>query len=304
MKKAWAWSPHYSVAVPVKAFEEARYPKHSHCGSEYLRMNDERCAPGYLRRKISVDHLVSTIFRDSNLTGSLQQKKCLKEEYNMRLVAPETVTFTQSDFCPGCGHGWRSSDCQVMEEMGLVKNLAVVDVACGSLNMNSWRFDTVMTARTSRSWQWGIRKYIPKIRYWLTWGDGAASIEQRDHAHNDQWQCGDCSHQQQPYLQHDRRTIVCTRPSPTSTPRERPWKMGMPFRVSRAFTGFWYHIWPGGDYGRCKMIQCRKYIKNMKGEVTVWVELLFPMSLNLNMTLLRAWNTWKMRWKNASLWVG
>ena len=23
----------------------------------------------------------------------------------MRLVAPETITFTQSGFCPGCGHG-------------------------------------------------------------------------------------------------------------------------------------------------------------------------------------------------------
>ena len=36
---------------------------------------------------------------------------------------------------------------EVVEEMGLSeKLLAVVDVACGSLNIDSWRFDTVMAA--------------------------------------------------------------------------------------------------------------------------------------------------------------
>ena len=66
----------------------------------------------------------------------------------MRLVAPETVTFTQSGFCPGCGHGLAVRlIAEVMEEMGLSeKLLAVVDVACGSLNIDSWRFDTVMAA--------------------------------------------------------------------------------------------------------------------------------------------------------------
>ena len=51
----------------------------------------------------------------------------------MRLVAPETVTFTQSGFCPGCGHGLAVRlIAEVMEEMGLSeKLLAVVDVACG-----------------------------------------------------------------------------------------------------------------------------------------------------------------------------
>ena len=58
----------------------------------------------------------------------------------MRLVAPETITFTQSGFCPGCGHGLAVRlIAEVMEEMGLSeKLLAIVDVACGSLNIDSW----------------------------------------------------------------------------------------------------------------------------------------------------------------------
>ena len=52
----------------------------------------------------------------------------------MRLVAPETITFTQSGFCPGCGHGLAVRlIAEVMEEMGLSEQLlAIVDVACGS----------------------------------------------------------------------------------------------------------------------------------------------------------------------------
>lgn len=41
----------------------------------------------------------------------------------MRLVAPETITFTQSGFCPGCGHGLAVRlIAEVMEEMGLSEN--------------------------------------------------------------------------------------------------------------------------------------------------------------------------------------
>ena len=49
----------------------------------------------------------------------------------MRLVVPETITFTQSGFCPGCGHGLAVRlIAEVMEEMGLSeKLLAIVDVA-------------------------------------------------------------------------------------------------------------------------------------------------------------------------------
>ena len=84
----------------------------------------------------------------------------------MRLVAPETVTFTQSGFCPGCGHGLAVRlIAEVVEEMGLSeKLLAVVDVACGSLNIDSWRFDTVMAAH-GRPIATAVG--IKKIRFWL-----------------------------------------------------------------------------------------------------------------------------------------
>ena len=53
----------------------------------------------------------------------------------MRLVAPETITFTQSGFCPGCGHGLAVRlIAEVMEEMGLSEQLlSIVDLPCGSL---------------------------------------------------------------------------------------------------------------------------------------------------------------------------
>ena len=45
----------------------------------------------------------------------------------MRLVAPETITFTQSGFCPGCGHGLAVRlIAEVMEEMGLSEKLLAI----------------------------------------------------------------------------------------------------------------------------------------------------------------------------------
>ena len=95
----------------------------------------------------------------------------------MRLVAPETVTFTQSGFCPGCGHGLAVRlIAEVMEEMGLSeKLLAVVDVACGSLNIDSWRFDTVMAAHGRPvATAVGIKKVRPENPVLAYIGDGAA----------------------------------------------------------------------------------------------------------------------------------
>lgn len=95
----------------------------------------------------------------------------------MRLVAPDTVTFTQSGFCPGCGHGLAVRlIAEVMEEMELSeKLLAVVDVACGSLNIDSWRFDTIMAAHgrpiATAVGVKKIRKENPVMAYI---GDGAA----------------------------------------------------------------------------------------------------------------------------------
>lgn len=66
----------------------------------------------------------------------------------MKLQAPDTITFTPTSFCPGCGHGLAVRlIAETVQEMGLNEELiAVVDVACGSLNIDTWRFDTVMAA--------------------------------------------------------------------------------------------------------------------------------------------------------------
>ena len=57
----------------------------------------------------------------------------------MRMVAPKTVTFAKSGFCPGCGHGLAVRlIAKTAEKMELnEKMITVVDVACGSLNINS-----------------------------------------------------------------------------------------------------------------------------------------------------------------------
>ena len=95
----------------------------------------------------------------------------------MRLIAPETVTFTQSGFCPGCGHGLAVRlIAEVMEEMELSeKLLAVVDVACGSLNIDSWRFDTIMAAHGRPvATAIGAKKVRPENPVMAYIGDGAA----------------------------------------------------------------------------------------------------------------------------------
>ncbi len=95
----------------------------------------------------------------------------------MRLVAPETITFTQSGFCPGCGHGLAVRlIAEVMEEMDLSeKLLTVVDVACGSLNIDSWRFDTIMAAHGRPvATAVGVKKVRPENPVMAYIGDGAA----------------------------------------------------------------------------------------------------------------------------------
>ena len=66
----------------------------------------------------------------------------------MKLKAPETVTFRPTSFCPGCGHGIAARLIgEIIDEMGLQQDfIPTVDVACGALNMDTWRFDTVMAA--------------------------------------------------------------------------------------------------------------------------------------------------------------
>lgn len=95
----------------------------------------------------------------------------------MAIKAPESISFAQTSFCPGCGHGIAARLIgEVMEEMGLTeKLLAVVDVACSSLNIDTWRFDTIMAAHgrpiATAAGVKKIRKDNPVLAYL---GDGAA----------------------------------------------------------------------------------------------------------------------------------
>ncbi|QRN86388.1 2-oxoglutarate oxidoreductase [Clostridia bacterium] len=95
----------------------------------------------------------------------------------MKLKAPESISFAETSFCPGCGHGLVARLIgEVMEEMGMTeKLLTVVDVACASLNIDTWKFDTIMAAHgrpiATATGVKKVRKENPVLAYL---GDGAA----------------------------------------------------------------------------------------------------------------------------------
>ena len=221
----------------------------------------------------------------------------------MRLVAPETITFTQSGFCPGCGHGLAVRlIAEVMEETGLSeKLLAIVDVACGSLNIDSWRFDTIMAAHGRPiATAVGVKKIRPENPVMAYIGDGAAySIGMAETMHT--------------AIRNDNVVTIVINNSlygmtggqcaptslpgqiTTSTPRGKdPKKAGMPFRVEQAFTGFDIAYLARGSMADAKgMMQSKTYIrkafeKHMKGEGFCLVELLSPCPTNLNMTPVKS----------------
>lgn len=66
----------------------------------------------------------------------------------MVLKVPDTIAQTHASFCPGCGHGIIARlMAEAVEEAGLSeKTIVVVDVACGSLMLEQWNFDTVQAA--------------------------------------------------------------------------------------------------------------------------------------------------------------
>lgn len=233
-----------------------------------------------------------------------KQKRCKKRGRNsMRLVAPETITFTQSGFCPGCGHGLAVRlIAEVMEEMGLSeKLLAVVDVACGSLNIDSWRFDTVMAAHgrpiATAVGIKKVRKENPVLAYV---GDGAAySIGMAETMHT--------------AIRNDNVIAIVINNSlygmtggqcaPTSLPGQittstpygkDPKKSGMPFRVEHAFSGLDIAYLARGSMADAKgIIKSKNYIKkavekHMNNEGFCLVELLSPCPTNLNMTPIKS----------------
>ena len=220
----------------------------------------------------------------------------------MRMVAPKTVTFAKSGFCPGCGHGLAVRlIAETAEKMELnEKMITVVDVACGSLNINSWKFDTIMAAHGRPiPTAIGVKKVRQDNIVLAYIGDGAAyaiGMAETMHAgiRNDNiitivinnglfgmtgGQCAPTSLPEQ---------------VTTSTPRGKdPHKWGMPFQIEKAFSGLDVAYIARGSLADVKGItQSKKYIetafeKHLAGEGFCLVELLSPCPTNMNMSPIK-----------------
>lgn len=217
----------------------------------------------------------------------------------MKLKAPETITFTRSGFCPGCGHGLAVRlIAEVVEEMGLSeKLLTVVDVACGSLNIDAWRFDTIMAAHgrpiVTAIGIKKVRKENPVMAYI---GDGAAySIGMAETMHA--------------AIRNDNVVTIVINNSlygmtggqcaPTSLPAQKttstpygkdPDKAGMPFNVVDAFSGIKIGylaraaMCDVANINKAKQYIRKAFEKHMAGDGFCLVELLSACPTNLNMT--------------------
>lgn len=67
----------------------------------------------------------------------------------MMVKAPERITYTDGhSFCPGCGHGIAIRLIgEVLQELGREEEaIAVLDVACGGMPIDIWRYDTIEAA--------------------------------------------------------------------------------------------------------------------------------------------------------------
>lgn len=216
----------------------------------------------------------------------------------MAMIAPERVTFKESGFCPGCGHGlaFRLIS-EVMEEMGLDDKLLVtVDVACCSLAIECVAFDTVMCAHgrgvATAIGMKKVRKENPVVAYL---GDGAAySIGMAETMHT--------------ALRNDNVVVITINNSlygmtggqcapttlpgqkTTSTPYGRdPKKNGMPFNVVDAFSGFKIGYLARAalcdvpNINKAKSYIKKAFEKHMAGDGLCYVELLSACPTNLNL---------------------
>ncbi len=221
----------------------------------------------------------------------------------MKLKAPERVTFERSAFCPGCGHGIAGRlIAEVAEEMGLADQLiTAVDVACGSLHLYDWRFDTVMSAHgrtlAAAIGVKKIRKENPVLAYY---GDGAAyaiGMAETMHAgiRNDNVIAivinnalyGMTGGQMAPTTLPGQKT--------TSSPYGKDaHKAGNPVRIEECFSGFDIAYLARGilvgaaEINKSKKMIRKAFEKHMAGEGLCYVELLSPCPTNLNMTPLQA----------------
>lgn len=94
----------------------------------------------------------------------------------MKCKAPEAIAHPHS-FCAGCGQGIVNRLIgEIMEELGTVDKLVVTtDVACGAMNVEVWKYDTIVGAHGRPiPTAIGVRKVRPDSLSVAHLGDGAA----------------------------------------------------------------------------------------------------------------------------------
>ena len=66
----------------------------------------------------------------------------------MKQKAPEAIAQVPHSFCQGCAQGIVNRLIgEIMEEMGAADRLVVTtDVACGAMNVEVWKYDTIVGA--------------------------------------------------------------------------------------------------------------------------------------------------------------
>ena len=208
----------------------------------------------------------------------------------MKLKAPERVTWTQSGFCPGCGHGIAFRlIAEVMEELGLSdKLLLTVDVACCSLAIECVKYDTIMCAHgRGVATAIGAKKVRPENPVCAYLGDGAAySIGMAETIHTG--------------LRNDNVVVITVNNSlygmtggqmaPTTLPGQKttsskygkdPERCGMPFNIVDAYQGFKIGYLARGAL-------CDVANINKDGDGLCYVELLSACPTNLNMQPVKA----------------
>ncbi len=221
----------------------------------------------------------------------------------MKLKAPETVMFSNTGLCPGCGHGLvRRIVAEVAEELDIEEKLLVaMDVACCSLNIDHWRFDSIMAAhgRTIPT-ACGVKRVRPDHVVMAYQGDGAAySIGLAETMHA--------------ALRNENVVVLVVNNSvygmtggqmaPTSLPGQKttssrsgkdPEKWGMPFDIMKAYSGMDAALLARAELGSpAGILQAKVYLKKafekqMNGEGFCLVELLSPCPTNLNLPPVKA----------------
>ncbi|MBO5513433.1 MAG: 2-oxoglutarate oxidoreductase [Mogibacterium sp.] len=221
----------------------------------------------------------------------------------MKLKAPERVTWTQSGFCPGCGHGIAFRlIAEVMEELGLSdKLLLTVDVACCSLAIECVKYDTIMCAHgRGVATAIGAKKVRPENPVCAYLGDGAAySIGMAETIHTG--------------LRNDNVVVITVNNSlygmtggqmaPTTLPGQKttsskygkdPERFGMPFNIVDAYQGFKIGYLARGalcdvaNINKAKSYIKKAFEKHMNGDGLCYVELLSACPTNLNMQPVKA----------------